>query len=127
IALEPEYSRQQNISVSSASPLTMSPQQIIAAFGNFDETNLSIQGIDFNDLKDQNNEIKLPEGVYRICFVARYVDSGRPGDFASDIHGGCATYNVCYKATAPQIVQPVSHQEIQNFIPHLLPASPVIF
>ncbi len=127
ISLNPSYFQQPTVSLSPNLPVQLTSQQVIAAFGNFNEANLITSGINLNDLKSKTNVLQLPEGLYRICFYARYDSSGMPGGYASNINLGCANFNICYKASAPQFTQPVSNFNIQNNIPVVKAMSPVIF
>ena len=127
ISLDPDYFQQTSINLRPSVPFQLLPQQLYEAFGNFNESNLITTGIDINEIKDNQNVIKLPEGLYRICFYARYVTAGQQGAYASNVNLGCANFSICYKAGAPQFTQPVSNFSIQSDIPVVRLASPVIF
>ena len=127
IALNPDYFQQPSIALSHSIPVQMTPQQVRDAFGNFQPDALITTGISLDELRDDKNILKLPEGVYKICFYARYDSFGLRGGYASNVNLGCATFNICYKAAAPQLTQPVTGFDIRGHIPKLTPKSPVIF
>jgi hypothetical protein len=129
ISLNQNYSQQQAITLTTGLPLQLTPGQVADAFGNFTDNNLTITGINIALLKDANNNFKLPDGTYRICFYARYVDpaTGAVGNNASDPNLGCGTFNLCNKAAAPQFTQPVNNLNISNSVPVIQSASPVVF
>ena len=92
------------------------------AFGNFEVNDLEFANTDLDQLRDGVN-YKLPEGVYRICVTA--YDYDKPGFSAplSPPGTGCAVFTICYTASAPQLIQPVSTMvqptgEFQAFTPH---------
>ncbi len=124
--LSTSFQPSQPINLLPGPPLTLSNDLLEQAFGNFTPNNLSFQDISINDLRDGLN-YKLPEGTYRICFTAyNYNDIGytRP---ISDPNAGCSIFSVCYKASAPQFVQPVNGVNINSNIGTVNPAYPLIF
>jgi len=128
IELNPNYQQQASITINPG--LTqISPAQMIDAFSNFNESNLVVSGVDLASIKDANNRIKLPDGNYRICFYARYVNgNGGLGDYASDPNLGCASFTICNQAGgAPQFTQPVNNLNINSEITIIQPVSPVVF
>ena len=127
ISLRPDYNLQQPLNLNPSVPLQLNANQVSEAFGNFNENDLITSGIGFNELKDANNVIKLPEGLYRVCFYARYFANGALAGGASNVNIGCATFNICYKASAPQFTQPISNFDLNNAIPLIRIASSVIF
>lgn len=127
ISLNPGYFQQQLITLAPGVPFQLSPQMVADAFGNFNEANLVTSGINIQDLKDKNNIIKLPEGSYRLCFYARYDSAGRQGGYASNVNLGCANFDICYKASPPQVTQPVTNFNIGDNTPTIKATSPVIF
>ncbi|MEP6951134.1 MAG: hypothetical protein ABI863_17735 [Ginsengibacter sp.] len=129
IQLNPQYNLQPPITVNPGVPLQLTSKDLLPAFGNFLENNLVTTGVDLASVKDVNNNIKLPDGNYRICFYARYLTSaGELGDNASDPNLGCGTFNICNRAGgAPQFTQPVSNLNINAGISVVQPASPLIF
>jgi len=128
IKLDPNYIAPTSITINPG--LTQfTSSQLAGAFGNFNEGNLVVEGINLASIKDANNRIKLPDGNYRICFYARYVDStGGLGSYASDPNLGCGSFTICNKAGgAPQFTQPVNTANINSDIAIIQPVSPVIF
>jgi hypothetical protein len=129
ISLNQIYTQQQPVTLTPGLPLQLTPNQVADAFGNFTDNNLTTTGINLSQIKDANNNIKLPDGTYRICFYAKYIDpaSGSVGNNASDPNLGCGTFNLCNKAAAPQFTQPVNNLNISSNVAVVQPASPVIF
>ena len=129
ISVNQNYIPQTQVSVTQGA-VKLSPKVLADAFGSFFENNLAVTGIDPASLKDINNNLKLPNGNYRICFYARYLNStsGGLGGNASDPNLGCATFNICSKAEgAPQFTTPINNMNINSAIAIVQPASPVIF
>ena len=126
ITLSPNFQPAQPIMLSPGIPLTLNNDLLEQSFGNFNLNYLVFQGISPNDIRDGLN-YKLPEGTYRICFTAYdYTDQGyiRP---LSDPNGGCSVFTVCYKASAPQFVQPVNGLNLNSSINVVNPAYPLMF
>lgn len=112
-------------------PVTMNPRQMIQAsrevlndaFGGFDQSDLIFNNISLADLRQNTMNYKLPEGTYRICISAfDYDKSGMTGPLSAP-GTGCATFVICYTASAPQIIMPVtsmlqSFDGFQGFTPH---------
>ena len=129
ISVNPEYQQQAPLTLNAQSSVQLTPGQEADAFGNFNESVLVTEGIELASIKDAANNIKLPDGNYRICFYARYINSdGILQGNASDPNLGCATFNICYQAGgAPQFTQPVSNLDINSDMGVVQPASPVVF
>jgi hypothetical protein len=129
LSLNANYSQQQPVTLTPGVPLQLSPAQIMDAFGNFTDNNLTVSGISLSELKDAGNNIVLPDGRYRICFYARYIDpaSGGLGNNASDPALGCGSFGVCTSAAAPQFTQPVSNFNIAGSMAKVQRNSPIIF
>lgn len=129
ISLNQNYTQQQPVTLTPGLPLQLTPNQVADAFGNFTDNNLTTTGINLSQIKDGNDNIKLPDGTYRVCFYAKYFDptSGSVGNNASDPNLGCGTFNLCNKAAAPQFTQPVNNLNISSNVAVIPPASPVIF
>jgi len=100
-----------------AAPIIMGPQQAMlslnssllqSAFGNFSENSLVFTNCDLNTLRQNGVDYKLPEGTYRICVTA--YDYDHPGFSAplSPPGTGCAYFTICYTASAPQFILPVT-------------------
>jgi hypothetical protein len=100
-----------------AQPIIMGPQQAMlslnstllqSAFGNFSENSLVYTNCDLNTLRQNGIDYKLPEGTYRLCVTA--YDYDRPG-FSTPLSPpgtGCAYFTICYTASAPQFILPVT-------------------
>ncbi len=129
ISLNPNYTQQQPVSLNAGIPLSLTPGQVADAFGNFSDNNLVVTGIGLKDIKDDANNLKLPDGTYRLCFYARYVDpaSGTLAGNASDPNLGCGTFGICASASAPQFTQPVSNFNIKAAMSMVQKISPVVF
>lgn len=112
-----------------------SPQRVLstadrsAAFANFGEQDLLLNGISLNDIREGPN-YKLPDGQYMLCFYLR----GTPFQFpnqARDLTSkttGCRTFTICNGAgSAPQFTQPFSNLTVSSSVPVLRLATPVVF
>ena len=114
-----------------AQPIIMGPQQTMlsltkdllqSAFGNFSENSLVYSNMDLNTLRQNGVDYKLPEGTYRVCVTAYDYDKAGFSTPLSAPGTGCAYFTICYTASAPQLILPVStmmqsNSEFQNFIP----------
>ena len=115
-----------------AQPIIMGPQQAMisltssmlqSAFGNFQENSLIYTNTDLDQLRQNGIDYKLPEGMYRVCVTA--YDYDKPG-FSAPLSApgtGCAYFTICYTASAPQLILPVStmlqsNSGFQDFVPH---------
>jgi len=96
IAVNPAYSQAGTVTLTPGAPTQLIATQLSGAFGFFNDNNLVTTGITLASLKDANNNIKLPAGVYRICFLTRQVNpaSGLPGNNLSDPNLGCGNFNI---------------------------------
>ncbi|RYY55511.1 MAG: hypothetical protein EOO09_10180 [Chitinophagaceae bacterium] len=126
IETRPDFNTQQLLQLQAGLPVTLGPGQVADAFANFNPGDLKTTGISLDQLRDKNNNVILPEGVYRICFYAQFWKDGLVG-LASNINLGCATFNICNKAGAPQFSQPVSNFTVSNALPVVRVTSPVVF
>lgn len=122
IALPAGYQQQSPVTLSSGIPLQLSPAQLLDAFGNFNTGNLAIAGINPTELQ-QNGNIRLPDGSYRICFYARDLQ----GANLTDPNLGCASFRICSAVAAPQLTSPVNNLNIGNGLTVVQPASPLLF
>lgn len=127
VALNPDYNLQPSVTLMPGVPMVLTPYQVNDAFGGFRDNNLITSGISIEDLMDNNNNFRLPEGLYNVCFYARYDSLGLLGGNASNPSLGCATVIICYKASAPQLTQPVNNFNISEDVPTVSKASPLIF
>ena len=127
IALDPKYTDQTTINLNNGNtPIT--PNQQLQAFANFNGSLLNVTGIDYRTLVDSTNNIRLPGGTYRICYTARYLNAngGLAGN-ASNPSLGCATFNICGAASAPQFIQPINNLSLTSQIQVISQTSPVVF
>lgn len=129
IAVKPDYTGQQPILLNPGSVTTLSVTQQQQAFGNFQQDNLVVEGIDPSLLTDAAGNIKLPDGNYRICYNARYINlDGTLAGEASNPALGCGSFTLCNQAGgAPQFTQPINNLDITTDVAIVNPASPVIF
>ncbi|TDH24195.1 hypothetical protein EXU57_15380 [Segetibacter sp. 3557_3] len=127
----PEITIRLNEKYRPAAPITLPPGQpfivnnrvLSEAFGNFREADVVVSGISFNDLRDGIN-YKVPEGRYQLCIEVR--------NFANDeIRSvqptNCPTFEVCYKASAPQFTQPINSLALNTNITVIKPLPTTIF
>ena len=115
-----------------AQPIIMGPQQAMIsltsnmlqnAFGNFQENSLIYTNTDLNTLRQNGIDYKLPEGMYRVCVTAYDYDKAGFSAPLSAPGTGCAYFTICYTASAPQLILPVStmlqsNSGFQDFVPH---------
>jgi len=108
VSLRPDYVPAQPLDMGPQQPFVNLTQDMLeSAFGNFAVNDLEFVNTDLDQLRDGVN-YKLPEGVYRICVTA--YDYDKPG-FSTPLSApgtGCAVFTICYKASAPQLIQPVN-------------------
>lgn len=124
IELSPSFQPAQPITLQAGVPLMLTSNLIQQSFGNFREENLILTGTSPSALKD-GLTYKLPEGVYRLCIVAYSFGQGNVQ--LSNPNAGCATFSVCYKAAAPQLVQPVNSAVVGSTLTKVMPTSPLVF
>jgi len=124
VSLRPDFQPAQPIVLGPAQPiLSLTRDMLQSAFGNFSENSLVYTNCDLNTLRQNGIDFKLPEGTYRICVTA--YDYDKPGFSAplSPPGTGCAYFTICYTASAPQLILPVSTfvnatGGFQDLVPH---------
>ncbi|NIG56418.1 hypothetical protein [Chitinophaga sp. Cy-1792] len=126
IALNPSFIPRQPIILQGMQPMMLTNDLINQTFGNLTESNLVFDGITLSAIREGVN-YKLPEGMYRLCFTAYTYDQSGQGRLASDPNMGCTTFNICYKAAAPQFTQPVNGMSVSSNITNVKPNSPMVF
>jgi len=124
IELSPSFVPAIPLTLQSGIPMMLNNTNIQQSFGNLNENNLVFTGTSPSQLKEGVN-YKLPEGIYRLCLVAYSYGQGSVP--LSNPAAGCASFSVCYKASAPQLVQPVNGTVVISSIPKIQPASPMVF
>jgi hypothetical protein len=109
VSLRPDFQPAQPILLGPQQPITSLTRDMLqTAFGNFTENSLVYTNCDLNTLRQNGIDFKLPEGTYRVCVTA--YDYDRPG-FSTPLSApgtGCAYFTICYTASAPQLILPVS-------------------
>ncbi|MEO9022511.1 MAG: hypothetical protein ABI237_08290 [Ginsengibacter sp.] len=101
-----------------SNPIILNPRQMIHldqnmiqnAFGNFSENSLVYTNTDLATLQQNGLDFKLPEGTYRVCVTAYDYDKAGFAEPLSTPGTGCAYFTICYIASAPQLISPVSTQ-----------------
>lgn len=124
VSLRPDFQPAQPIVMGPAQPIvSLTSSMLQTAFGNFSENSLVFTNCDLNTLRQNGIDYKLPEGTYRICVTA--YDYDKPGFSAplSPPGTGCAYFTICYTASAPQLILPVSTfvsaaGSFQDLVPH---------
>ncbi|HTR30094.1 MAG TPA: fibronectin type III domain-containing protein, partial [Puia sp.] len=109
VSLRPDFQPAQPILLGPQQPMiSLTRDMLQTAFGNFTENSLVYTNCDLNSLRQNGIDFKLPEGTYRVCVTA--YDYDRPGFSAplSPPGTGCAYFTICYTASAPQLILPVS-------------------
>jgi len=123
VKLRPDFVPTQPIIISPRQMTIVNQQMLQNAFGNFNENSLIYDNLNLSTLRQTGVNFKLPEGTYRICVTA--YDYDRPG-FTAPLSApgtGCAYFTICYTASAPQFILPVStllqsNSSFQPFTPH---------
>ncbi|HVU54782.1 MAG TPA: hypothetical protein VHD83_06990 [Puia sp.] len=109
VSLRPDYQPSRPIIMGLQQPMIQLTKDMLqTAFGNFSENSLVWSNMDLNTLRQNGVDYKLPEGVYRVCVTA--YDYDKPG-FSAPLSApgtGCTYFTICYTASAPQLIQPVS-------------------
>ncbi len=126
LSMNTNFQPQQPIFVPLGTSVMLNGYQLMQGFGNLIDNYVILQGISFSGIKEGIN-YKLPEGTYRLCItVYDYSDVSyaRP---LSDPNASCAVFTVCYKASAPQFVQPVNAINLMNSLTTVSPSHPLIF
>ena len=124
IELSPSFMPALPITLQAGVPLMLTNSQVQQSFGNLKEGNLVFTNTSPAALKDRIS-YKIPEGLYRLCIVAySYGQGNQP---LSNPAAGCGTFTVCYKAAAPQLIQPVNSAMVESTEIVVKPASPLVF
>jgi hypothetical protein len=123
VSLRPDFQPAQAIIVNPHQMISLNRDMLQGAFGNFSENSLIYNNLNLETLRQNGVDFKLPEGTYRVCVTA--YDYDRPGFSAplSTPGTGCAYFTICYTASAPQLIQPVStmlqsNSSFTEFSPH---------
>ncbi|MBS1921636.1 MAG: hypothetical protein JST17_15420 [Bacteroidetes bacterium] len=123
VKLRPDYQPSSAIIMNPQQSLVLDQQLLQNAFGNFNENSLLFENLNLSTLRQDGVNFKLPEGMYRICIAA--YDYDQPGYSVplSAPGTGCAYFTICYTASAPQFILPVSTMlqttgGFQSFTPH---------
>lgn len=124
ISVKDSYQPQNPIILQPNQTLQLSPEVIEEAFGRFSRNNLRFDNISLSELRSSGVNYKLPEGQYRFCVTA--YDYNQPGQSMplSAPGTGCANFRICYSASAPQFLMPVSSmQSFDNDFEEIVPTS----
>ena len=123
ITVKESYQPESPIFLGPNQTLQLNPNIISEAFGRFSTNDLVFENTSLSELRSNAVNYKLPEGQYRICVTA--YDYNHPGHSMplSVIGTGCANFTICYSASAPQFVMPVSsmgsfNQDFEEITPH---------
>lgn len=123
VKLRPDFVPGQPIVISPRQMTMVNQQMLENAFGNFNENSLIYDNLNLSTLRQTGVNFKLPEGTYRVCVTA--YDYDKPGFTAplSTPGTGCSYFTICYTASAPQFILPVStilqsNSSFQPFTPH---------
>ncbi|MCZ2392751.1 MAG: hypothetical protein LC105_02710 [Chitinophagales bacterium] len=111
IYLNPNYQPSQPILMAPNQMMRVDRAMVDAAFGGFSKRELIFDNMDYSSMKQNALNYKLPEGMYRLCVTAYdFNDIGQTIPLGS----GCATFNICYSASAPQFTMPFSSIMLQG-------------
>lgn len=108
VSLRPDYRPSQPIILGPQQTIQLDKDLIEQAFGNFSRSQLMFENLDLSTLRQNAINYKLPEGTYRICVNAYDYDVPGQARPLSPVGAGCATFRICYTASAPQFTMPVS-------------------
>lgn len=108
VALRPDFRPELPVVVNPNQLLPLNQDLIDQAFGNFDEDDLIFENVDMNYFRENGLNYKLPEGTYQVCVAAYDFDAPGTSVPLNTPGTGCATFTICYSATAPQLITPVS-------------------
>ncbi|MCO6496271.1 MAG: hypothetical protein J5I50_01285 [Chitinophagaceae bacterium] len=108
VSLRPDYRPSQPIILGPQQTIQLDRDLIEQAFGNFSRSQLMFENLDLSALRQNAVNYKLPEGTYRICVNAYDYDVPGQSRPLSPVGAGCATFRICYTASAPQFTMPVS-------------------
>lgn len=108
VSLRPDYRPSQPIVLGPQQTLQLDRDLVEQAFGNFSRGQLVFENLDLSALRQNAVNYKLPEGTYRICVNAYDYDVPGQSRPLSPVGAGCATFKICYTASAPQFTMPVS-------------------
>ncbi|HEY4060517.1 MAG TPA: fibronectin type III domain-containing protein [Puia sp.] len=124
VSVRPDYQPAQPIIMGPQQPiLSLTRDMLQSAFGNFSENSLVYTNMDLGTLRQNLVDFKLPEGTYRVCVTAYDYDKAGLSAPLSAPGTGCAFFTICYTASAPQLILPVStmlqsNSGFQDFTPH---------
>lgn len=108
ISLNPAYAPPRPIVMEAGQMVPPGKDLINQAFGYFTQNDLVFDNTSLSELKGSGTNYKLPEGTYRLCISAfDYDKMGMNGPLSAP-GTGCATFTICYTASAPQLIMPVS-------------------
>lgn len=108
VSLRPDYRPSKPIILGPQQTIQLDKDLIEQTFGNFSRSQLMFENLDLSALRQNAINYKLPEGTYRICVNAYDYDVPGQSRPLSPIGAGCATFRICYTASAPQFTMPVS-------------------
>ena len=129
ITVNANYQPQQPIILPPNVPVNLTGDFLQQVFANFDPNQLVFQNTSINAFKSDvaGGGYRLPEGTYRLCFAAYNYDQPGYTTPLSVPNTGCAVINICYQASAPQIIQPVNSMNLTSSVGTVSATSPVIF
>jgi len=108
VYLRPDYQPAAPIILNGGQMVRLDRKMIEDAFGNFSRSSLVFEDLNLSELRQNAVNYKLPEGIYRLCVTAYDYDKPGQSQPLSQIGVGCAIFNICYTASAPQFTMPVS-------------------
>ncbi len=76
------------------------------AFENFSSNNFIYENLTLKEIREHGINYKLPEGQYRLCINVYDYDSPGHSRPLAPLFSGCAYFNICYTAAAPQFIAP---------------------
>ena len=88
----------------------ITPSQMKNAFDGYVLNDFIHTGMGEFDIFNIASGLRLPEGIYQLCFIALDFNSplGKDPVILSDPNLSCAQITICYAGSQPQILQPVN-------------------
>lgn len=97
-----------------AAPIILGPRQSLnldqnlknTAFSNLNIRDMIFENTSLEELRENGLNVKLPEGLYRVCVDAYDFDSQGQSRLLSSRGMTCATFYICYTASPPSFFLP---------------------
>ncbi len=102
-----------------AAPIILGPRQSLnldqnlknTAFSNLNIRDMIFENTSLEELRENGLNVKLPEGLYRVCVDAYDYDSQGQSRLLSSRGMTCATFYICYTASPPSFFLPFTSSD----------------